>query len=481
MIQIEAHNKLIHELKIRNADINERTLSCGKGHVTILYIKQLTDRASLSQNVIRPIVEYYAGQKELLKACETMETIIYADDCRVDQKESSIEGHVLAGMTVLLFSNDNEYLVLNLKKVQHRPVSNPELQYTQRGPRDCFVENIEVNLSLLRYRLKDSNLRVENMETGERTKTHIAVVYIEDIANDVCVQEIKKRINNINADGLIESGEVQSFLMNNRLSLFPQMLAIERSDMASEMLLKGKVVLLVDGSPLALSAPTTFVEFMYSCDDRYDNKYFGMFMRVVRYIAFFISFTASSYWVSLVSFHSDILPAGFVIAMAEARAKVPFSALTGALLLEFIMELIRESLLRVPTKIGSAIAIVGALIIGQAAIAAGVFSPLLLIIISVEFLASFAIPNQSAANPFRLIKILLLLISGMFGFYGFILGITVIVAELVSMNSFGVPYMAPFGPFNLYDFLRTLIYNKTIAPKRQQYMRNKDEDRTNTK
>ncbi len=481
MIRSDAHRKIVHDLMGKSIDISYRIISCGKGTVTLLYIKQLTDRAYLSQNVIKPIIEYCAEDKEPPKAQEAVETIIYADDCSVEQNENKIEDYVLAGMTVMLFSNDNEFVVINIKKVQHRQVSDPEITYTQRGPRDCFVENIDVNLSLLRYRLKDKNFRVENIEVGKRTRTNMVLVYIDDIANDTCVLEIRKRINHINIEGFLESGELQSFLLNSHFSLFPQMMVVERSDMASEMLLKGKVVILVDGSQLALAAPTTFVEFMYSCDDRYDNKYFGMFMRILRYLAFFISFTASSYWVALVSFHSDIAPAAFIIELAEARSGVPFSALTGALLLEFIMELIRESLLRVPTKIGSAIAIVGALIIGQAAIAAGIFSPLLLIIISVEFLASFAIPNQAAANPFRLIKILLLLITGMFGFYGLVLGITVIVAELVSINSFGIPYMAPFGPFNLYDFLRTLLFSKSLSPKRQQYMRDKDDVRLNRK
>jgi len=292
------------------------------------------------------------------------------------------------------------------------------------------------------------------------------------------IQEVKKRIDTIHTDGFLESGELQAFLLNNKYSLFPTMIMTERSDMASEMVLEGKIILIVDGSQLVLAAPVAFVEFMYSSDDRYDNKYFGLFMRLIRYAAFFISFSASSYFVATVSFHPDILPANFIIELAQARAKVPTNALTGALMLEFILELIRETLLRVPNKIGSAIAIVGALIIGQAAISAGVFSPLLLIVVSVEFLASFATPNPTIINPFRLMKFLLLLITGILGFYGLILGITVIVAELVSVNSFGVPYLAPFAPFKLYDFLRTFMYSKTASPERQQYMRNKDKKRT---
>jgi spore germination protein KA/spore germination protein len=466
---------------MKNADISLRTLQCRGERISILYVQQLTDRHALSEHVIKPLAEYCAGGGKKLDAQSAAGSVIFADDCSVSDDEHGLERHILNGMTVVCFSGDKSYIVINLKQVDHRPVPEPELQYCIRSPRDCFVENIDVNISLLRYRLKDSSLKLEHLTVGQRTRTRVTLLYIGDIANDTCVGEIRKRVNAVDTDGILESGELQAFLMNSKLGIFPEMCAVERSDWAAEMLLEGKVVLLIDGSSLALAAPITFAELMYSCDDRYDNKYMGLFMRLLRITAFFISFSLSSYWVAIIAFHSDILPAGFVIQLAEARARVPFSALVGVLLLEFIVELIRESLVRVPSKIGSAIAIVSAIIIGQASVSAGVFSPLLLILISIEFLASFAVPNQIAVNPLRIIKILLLLITSMFGFYGFILGLTVVVINMVSINSFGVPYIAPFGPFNLHDFLRVFMFSRTTSPKRQQYMRNKDSTRSHRK
>ena len=477
----ERYKDVISNLEAKNSDIVARSVKCCTETITILYVKQLTDRDRISNFVIHPLMDHCAKARVPLKAADALESVLYVDDCDLEQDDNAIENHILNGMTVVLFSNDKEYLVAHLKKVEHRPVTEPELNYNQRSPRDSFVENMDVNLSLLRYRVKDKNLRIEKHDVGARTKTNIAILYIQDIVNDSVVKEIKKRIDAVDTDGILESGELQSFLLNGKRSLFPEMMVIERSDMAAEYLLEGKVILIVDGSPLALAAPTAFVEFMYACDDRYENKFFGLFMRLVRFAAFFVSLTVSSYWVAVVAFHSDVLPAEFIIALSQARAKVPFSALLGVLLLEFIVELIREALIRVPGKIGQAVAIVGAIIIGQASITAGVFSPLLLILVSIEFLASFAIPYQSAANPFRILKFLLLLVTSVFGFYGFILGITVIVAQMVSVNSFGVPYLAPFGPFNLYDFLRSFMFNRTISARRQQYMRDKDDTRARKK
>ena len=302
----------------------------------------------------------------------------------------------------------------------------------------------------------------------------VAVAFIEEIANDTVVQEVQKRIEGIDVDGIGESGELQAFLLNNKLQLFPQIGLIERSDMAFHSLLEGKVLVLVDGSGIALLAPKTFSEFFYSCDDRFDNKFFGMFTRILRYAAIIIALTASSLFVALTSFHTDVLPVKYAISFSEMRSNVPVNALIGALSLEFIMELLREALLRVPKQIGSAIGIVGAIVIGSAAISAGIFSPLLLIIVSTSLLASFVIPDYSLVTPFRILKFILLLFTGMLGFFGFTIFMTFILAELVSLNSFGVPYMAPWAPFNFHDFTRTLIDGSTIDSKRPNYLRTKD-------
>ena len=199
---------------------------------------------------------------------------------------------------------------------------------------------------------------------------------------------------------------------------------------------------------------------------------------MLRYISFMITFTASSIFVAITSFHTDVLPSRYAILLAEMRVNVPFNALIAALLIEFIVELIRESLLRVPKQIGSAIGIVGAIVIGQAAISAGIFSPILLIIGAISLLASFSIPDYTLVKPIRILKIILLLFTGTLGFFGFSLFLTWVLAQLVSLNSFGVPYMAPLAPFNLYDFIRVLFKNLTMDPKRPHYLRTKNQTRT---
>jgi len=469
-------------LKTKNLDYTQRSIPyhsgmLRNGRIELFYIAQLTDRASLTENVVKPLILHCSSAPKSINAQMTVDGIIYADDCRIESDAGKIEEFILSGMVVILFSNDKQYIVVNLKKVEHRSVPTPQLSYTIRGPQDCFTENLDANLSLIRYRIKDKNMQIKHFEVGRRTKAQVAVIYIEDIANDTVVQEVQKRIERIDVDGIGESGELQGFLLNNKLQLFPQIGLIERSDMAFHSLLEGKVLVLVDGSGIALLAPKTFSEFFYSCDDRFDNKFFGLFTRILRYTAIIIALIGSSLFVALTSFHTDVLPVKYAISLSEMRSNVPFTALIGALSLEFIMELLREALLRVPKQIGSAIGIVGAIVIGQAAISAGIFSPLLLIIVATSLLASFAIPDYTLVNPFRILKLMLLLFTGVMGFFGFTIFLTFILAELVSLNSFGVPYMAPWAPFNFRDFLRTLIDGSTMDSRRPNYLRTKDKTR----
>jgi spore germination protein KA/spore germination protein len=339
------------------------------------------------------------------------------------------------------------------------------------------VEALSTNINLIRYRVKDPKLRIKYFHVGRPSKTDVAVFYIEDIANEKAVRLMEARIKAIDVDGIGESGELQVFLQNSKWSLFPQVGLVERSDMASHLLSEGKVVVLVEGSGIALSAPRVFPEFFHSCDDRYDNLYFGTAMRMLRYISLFLAVTASSIYVAITAFHIDALPGGYAMDLARMRARVPFPPIVGALMMEFIVELLREALLRVPKQIGSAVGIVSAIVIGRAATAAGIFSPLLLILVSASLLASFVIPDFSLVNPFRVVKILVLLATGVLGLYGLVLALSVVLVRLVSLESFGVPYLSPLTPFNWYDFLRTMVFNISFSPVRHKYLRDRDQRR----
>lgn len=471
------YKEIIDRILVDGQDITKRAINTNQGEIYILFIKQLTDRVMLSNYIIRPITQYIKNNITLLKTEDVIRKVILTDDCWVEDAEEKIIDNILNGMTVVLLPNEKDFIVSNIRKVEKKQIDNPELTYTIRGPRDSFTENLDTNLSLIRYRIKDPNYRVKIMLVGKRTKTRVAVSYIDDIVNDRYLNEIIDRIEKIETDGIIESGELQAFLLNDKLNLFPQMGLVERSDMACAALLEGKVVVLTEGSGIGLIAPKLFSEFLTSCDDLYDNKFMGTLSKFIRIISIIMTITLSSLYVAVISFHSDILPGEYIITLASSRATVPFNAFTETLIVEFVIEILREALIRVPKQIGSAVGIVGAIVIGQAAVAAGIFSPLILIISALTLLTSFVAPDYTIVNPLRILKFLMLILTGSFGLLGFTVGISFITTMVISSNSFGVPFFAPFGPYNWYDFTRTIFYNKTIAPKRPNFLRLKDDTR----
>jgi len=248
-------------IKIKDSmlDIKIRELKNGTSKIAFLFIEQLTDKIMLANDIIKPIA-LFTSQKnnEEINAQDISDSIIYGTDCSIDCDESKLLEYILNGMTIVMFSLDKQYIVVNIKKIEKRTILSPELTYTLRGAKDSFNENLDTNLSLVRYRIKDPKLNVNTLEVGRRTKTKIAIMHIGDIANESIVYDITNRIQKIDVDGIIDSGELQKFLLNKKLNLFPQMGIVERSDMAASALLEGKVIILVEGSALGLIAPKIF-------------------------------------------------------------------------------------------------------------------------------------------------------------------------------------------------------------------------------
>lgn len=469
------------EIKQAGLDIKIRNLRKANKEVAFFYIEQITDKLQLTQNIIKPISQVLAEKNGLeIKAKALLDEVIYCFDCIIDEEKQKIIDYILQGMTVIAVSGDTNYIAVNLKKVENRGVNTPELTYTLRGARDSLNENMDVNLSLLRYRIKDASLKIKKIDVGRRTKTKVAILHIEDIVNDKVVDDITRKIEKIDVDGIVDSGEIQNLILNKN-GMFPQMGVIERSDMAASALLEGKVIVLVEGSSLALVAPKVFSEFFESCDDFYDNKFSAVFSKFIRVFSSFLALTITSLYIAIISFHIDALPVDFIMLVNKFQQGLPFTVFVGAVITEMLVEILREALIRVPKQIGPAIGIVGAIVIGQAAIAAKIFSPLLLIVASVSLLSSFTVPDYTIMNPIRMGKLFLILLSGSFGLIGFTVGFSIILINIISTRSFGIPYLAPFAPFNWYDFKNTIFYGKDTSPRRPYFLKTKDKFRINKK
>lgn len=466
--------EIIEYINKSNCDVTLRKLTVCEINIYILFITQITDKTQISEDIIKPIIKY--NGKHLPNACKIASSIIYADNLSIEEDKEIIPDLILEGNTVILIPDDKNFIKVNTIKIEKRNVNLPQIETTLRAPKDSFTENLDTNLSLIRYRIKDISLTIEYFSLGERTKTSVALVYLKDVVNPDFINSVKKRLSNIKIDGLLESGHVQKLILGGS-PLFPEMGLSERSDSACGHILDGKICIMLNGSNLALITPFTFMEFFDTGEDHYENSYISIFIKFLRFLSIFLSLTLSSFYVAVVAFHPDVLPSQYVLTLASSRVAVPVNAFLEALIMEIVGELLREGSIRLPKQIGPALGIVGTIVIGQAAVSAGLVSPLMVIIIALSSMTSFAVPDYGIMNPIRLLKFMLLVFTATFGIFGFMMGINIIAIKIASTTSFGVPYTSPASPFNLKDIMKFLKSNIVFGKERASYLRTKDKKR----
>lgn len=373
----------------------------------------------------------------------------------------------LSGDTALLIDHSDKALLINTKGWERRGVEEPQTESVVRGPRDGFTEAIRTNSALIRTRLKDPDLRLKNMKVGKRTNTSVAVMYIDNLADPAIVDKVINRIHNIDIDGALESGYIEQFIEDNHWTPFPLIQNTERPDKATANLLEGKVIIIVDGTPFVLIAPAVFTQFYQSPEDYYERILIGTLIRGIRIISMGMALLLPSLYIAFSSFHPEMIPSRLVVAMAAGRSTVPFPSIVEAFMMEVTMEILREASVRLPGPIGPTIGIVGALVVGQAAVQAGIVSPIMVIIVALTTIGSFASPSYSAAIALRMLRFPMMIAAAVFGLYGIMLLLIVLIVHLCSLKSFGVPYMAPITPLHFKDLKDTFIRAPLYRMKRR--------------
>jgi len=353
---------------------------------------------------------------------------------------------ILTGDTALLIDGFAHAITGSTKGGEQRSIAEPTTQTVVRGPKDCFTESIATNISLVRRRISSPNLWLETMRIGEETQTTVGIMYMKGIVTDGLIQEVKERLNRIKIDMILDSGQIEEFIEDQPSSPFPTVYNTERPDSVAANLMEGRIAILVNGSPFALVVPTLFVQFFQSPDDYYYRFHIAIFLRLLRYISFLISLVGPSVYIAAITFHQEMIPTTLLISIAASREGVPFPAFVEALIMEVAFELMREAGIRMPRAVGQAVSIVGALVLGQAAVQAGIVSSIMVIIVAITGIASFTTPAYNLAISARLLRFVLMILAATFGFYGITLGLIIIIAHLNSLRSFGIPYLAPLSP-----------------------------------
>ncbi|QNK55665.1 spore germination protein [Paenibacillus sp. PAMC21692] len=357
---------------------------------------------------------------------------------------------------VCLFHKGSVYLV-SVSLPETRSISQSETETSINGPHDGFVESVLINLSLIRRRIRSTRLKALKLQVGEVSKTDVYLLYIDGLANTENVQEMKKRIELVETDVVHDGNMLAQLIDDHPNSVFPLFQTTERTDAIASKLAGGKIVVVMDGSPSAFSAPSSFFEFFASSDDYYQRWAIGTMTRMLRFIAFVITISFTALYVSVTTFHYEMIPEDLLITITQSRSRVPFPPLYEAMLMEITIELLREAGARLPTKIGQTIGIVGGIVIGQAAVQAGLTSNILIIAVASSAIASFVIPSYVMSASIRLIRFGLLLMAGLLGNFGIVMAIAIIFIHLSGLTSLKSSYLTPVAPINFKDWLDIFI------------------------
>lgn len=410
----------------------------------LYYVDGLVNNRIIETGILQPLQHHTVNLENMEQLQEQI--LRTTSGSIVTTYQEAVDG-LFIGNTVLFLEGADQAVILNTIGGENRAIDEPSTEPVIRGPRDGFVENIRTNTALVRRRIRDPHFRLESTRVGAKSNTIINIAYIKGIVQDSLIEEIKARLDKIKIDGIIDSGYIEELIDDAPYSPFVTSQSTERPDKVAASLLEGRAAVFVDNSPFAIIIPATFWQFIQASDDYYSRYYVGSFFRLVRLAAFMISLTLPSLYVLVSSFHQEMVPTALALTIASGREVIPFPVLFEVLIMEFAFELMREAGLRMPRPIGSAVSIVGSLVIGQAAVQAGIVGPFAVIIVAVTGIASFAIPNYAISFSLRIVRFPILITSGTLGLLGFGGIVMLIIMHVLSLRSFGEPYLTPLSPF----------------------------------
>lgn len=419
----------------------------------IISIDGMSDKILASKSIIEPIQNSYIDKNDTLDSI--VNKSLTTSNISISGDIDKIIGSILYGDTIIIVENFDEILIVDSKGWSNRNITEPSSENVVRGPREGFVESILVNISLIRRKIQTPNLKFSFRQLGKQTNTKIGICYIEGIVNDKIVAELNTRLDKINIDSILESGYIEELIRDSPLSPFSTIGYTERPDTVAANLLEGRIGLLIDGTPIVLTLPYLFIENFQSCEDYYMNYIYSSFNRMLRWLGFFISTSIPAIYVAMATFHQEMIPTPLLLSISAARDGVPFPTIVETTLMLIVFEILREGGKRLPSPMGSTIGFVGAVVLGEAAVSARIVSSPIVIIVALTGLGNFL--NPQMIGCMNLIRLSLLLLSAFLGLYGYIFGIIGFSIHLMSMRSFGIPYMLNVGDIKFEDIKDTTI------------------------
>jgi spore germination protein KA len=456
-----------------------------------VFMDGLVDKAVLQYAVFEPLMlhgDHQSNRPDSLSSNDgntisvidnILQKLLLVNQTKKKDTYGAVINAIIVGETALFIENASETIILETKGWKDRTIEQPLNEKTIRGPHEAFNENYRENIGLIRKTLPNHNLINDTIYFGSEQKGFCAVLYLKNITNPSLVTEVKRRLSSIKTDYMPDSG-LEQYIEDHPYLILPQTRVTERPDIVVSSLLEGRVAIIAGNSPNAIIVPATFWSFLHAPDDIYFRFPFGTFLRVIRMLAMLFTLLLPGLYIAITNFHQEMIPTDLLFAIAGAREKVPFPTIIEVLLMEFSFELIREAGIKIPGLIGPTLGIIGALILGQAAVAANIVSPILIIVVAITGIGSFAIPDYSMAFSFRLIRFLYIVAAAILGLYGIALTAFINLALMCHMKSFGVPYLAPLTPRSkggIKSFVRYPIWEQETAPDETNPIKRKRQPR----
>ena len=455
------YNKKVVKAILGSDDIVFFDFELGKTSALCVYVDSITDKELLGLEVLAPLKKLCSEKSAAKTNISHLAKAITLANVKTESKITDATNDILSGNAMIFIDGKNKAISVDLKKFEVRAISEPPTGLAVRGPRNGFTESIKSNLSLVRRYLKSPDLKVETFEKGQYTKTSIAFMYIDGISRPEIIDKIRQKIQEIDIDGIPDSSYVSKLLNERKTSLFKQVGSTERPDVLIERMLEGRAGIIVDGSPFALTLPYLLIEDFQAAEDYYISEYRANLVRALRVIAMIFSILLPSVFVAAQLFHLQIIPLNFLLTIVNGIKEIPFSPSLEMFFVLLIFELLNETSVRMPKYVGMALAVVGALVLGETAVNAGIVSTPAILIMALSGISIYAIPELVETTS--VLRFIYLIVAGSLGGYGLILITAFLIIYLCSADNYGAPYLAPYSPVLLNDFQDGLYMNNVIG------------------
>ena len=438
-------------------DLNIKVMNTKKVNIATIYLETITSTSETNDAVIKSLSDDFRHEVKFRDVYNYLFNSISCGSVKELYNYEQILNMLYNGFVIVLIDGEDKAIACEARAILDRGVNSPSSEAIVRGPKDGFTENFNKNIGLIRRRIKTNNLKIMEKSGGRISKTRIGVLYMDNICDNDLVNNILKKIDTIDIDAIIDSGYLRELIIDDSKCSFPTIMSTERPDKAVMNLLDGRVIIIFDNSPFALIIPTFFVDYFHTPEDYYQKSINVSFIRIIRFISFFISILTPAIYIALVTHNQRNIPTGLLLNFATQRTGVPFPSFIEAFIMMIAFEILKESDIRLPSIGGSSVSILGGIIIGDAAVSAGIVSPIMVIVISLTAISSLVFSQVDVVNAIRNYRILFLFSAALFGIYGIILLGLFLLIKLTSLETFKIPFTYPFAPFNLKEQKDTII------------------------